>query len=99
MLIGKTVPKTGGLGRDYFAACTYQGRPLPWRVVGVLHARIDAADDWPAARAGLEQRAQGLACPAIAERTFPPTWGDTGAAVGALCVDPSVEAEVRGAAQ
>ncbi len=71
----------------WMASCTYQGKPLPWLVTGVLHAGMFRHDDWESFRNKLVQRAAYLGCPGVAIRNFPPTVGSLDEAVGALCVD------------
>jgi|GEM_PF-5761064 len=74
-------------GREFYAACTYQGKPLPWEVLGVFHAGADSEDDWASWRDDAKERAEDENCPGVALRKFPPTYGDTNhEAVGALCV-------------
>jgi len=74
-------------GLPYYAACTYEGKALPWEVLGVFHAGADSEESWESWRKGAIERARDENCPAVGLRTFPPTYGDTNyEAVGALCL-------------
>lgn len=76
-------------GTPFYAACTYEGKPLPWKVLGVLHAGYSADSDWEGWRREAVANAKSEGCPGVALRTFPPTVGDKYDMVGALCVDPN----------
>lgn len=78
-------------GQAFYAACTHQGKPLPWKVLGVFHAGYTVTD-WEEWRRDTVERAKSRGCPGVALRTFPPTSGDLYDMVGALCVDPGVAA-------
>lgn len=74
-------------GLAFYAACTYEGKPLPWKVLGVFHAGADSEDDWDSWRKGAIDWARSENCPGVGLRTFAPTYGDTNhEAVGALCL-------------
>lgn len=74
-------------GMPYFAACTYQGKPLPWKILGVFHAGASAEGNWAGWRESAKERAEDENCPGVALRTHPPTLGDVqNEMVGALCV-------------
>lgn len=72
----------------YVASCSYQGRPLPWKVVEVYHAGLSDAGDWGRFRDGMIKRARKTGCRYIAIRTFPPTMAVTNEAVAGMCVQP-----------
>ena len=76
-------------GTNYYAACTYQGKPLPWKLLGIFHATVRAGDQgWQRWTDAAVTRAKAMGCPGIAVRTFPPTAGDSYEAIGALCINP-----------
>lgn len=78
----------GASGAYYYASCTYEGKPLPWKVLGVLHSSTEDTYKWEKYREGTIKKAEKLGCPAIALRRFPTTVGDGFEGIGALCVDP-----------
>lgn len=77
------------LNAYYYGACTYEGKPLPWKLLGILHAGMGDTGDWEKFRAGAAKRAEKLGCPGVALRRFPVTVGDIGENIAALCIDPS----------
>jgi len=80
-----------GLSIDtyYYGSCTYEGKPLPWKLLGILHGGISDTGDWEKYREATAKRAEKLGCPGVALRRFPVTVGDMGESIGALCIDPS----------
>jgi hypothetical protein len=84
-----------GVTDAWYASCTYEGKRIPWLVLGVLHAGMDRHDDWQEFRGKLVTIGGKHGCPGVAVRKFPPTLGRGDTAVGALCVDPAQSARVQ----
>jgi hypothetical protein len=78
----------GARAGSYEVSCTYQGKPLPWKTLGVFHAAPAAKGSWDKYRAAVLKKARAKGCPGVAIRTTPPTENQEGEATGALCVDP-----------
>lgn len=78
----------GSRAGSYSVSCTYQGKALPWKTLGVFHAAPAAAGSWDKYRAAVLKKARAKGCPAVAIRTTPPTENQEGEATGAFCVDP-----------
>lgn len=72
----------------YVASCSFQGKPLPWKITEVYHAGLSDAGDWARFRDGMVKRARKKGCRYVAVRTFPPTMAITNEAVAGMCVQP-----------
>jgi hypothetical protein len=87
-LIGQFAEGNATAQKEFWmASCSYEGKPLPWLVTGVLHAGMFRHDEWAEFKDKLVQRGAYLGCPGVAVRSFPPTVGSLDEAVGALCID------------
>jgi len=73
----------------YYGSCTYEGKPLPWKLLGIVHAGMGVTGDWEKFREGVAKQAENLGVPGNALRRFPVTVGDIGENIGALCIDPA----------
>lgn len=76
----------GSAAGTYSVGCTYQGKPMPWNVLGVFHAAPAAKNKWDVYRQKVSQKATGKGCPGVAIRTTAPTENQGGEAIGAFCV-------------
>lgn len=67
--------------------CSYQGQPLPWRVVGWFHVPSKAFGKWDLYHAKVRDRAAQVGCRAVGLRRVPPPRGGPEEPIGALCLD------------
>lgn len=76
----------GGQAGSYGVACTYEGKPMEWKSLGVFHAAPMAANNWDKYRAKVAEKASKRGCPGVAIRKLPPSENQQGEAIGAWCV-------------
>ena len=70
--------------------CSYQGQPLPWRVIGQFRVPAKAYGKWEAYHERVRERAVQVGCRAVGVRRVPPPRGaGVDEPVGALCFDVS----------
>jgi hypothetical protein len=67
--------------------CSYQGQPLPWRVVGWFHVPSKAFGKWDLYHDKVRDRAAQVGCRAVGLRRVPPPRGGPEEPVGALCLE------------
>lgn len=69
-------------------ACSYQGQPLPWRVIGTFHVPSKAFGKWDLYRDKVRDRAAQVGCRAVGlRRVPPPRSGGPEEPIGALCLE------------
>lgn len=74
---------------SYNDDCSWQGKGMPWKVLGYFHCAPLAHGKWDQYRQEVAAKATSKGCPGVAIRKMPPLVNDGGEAVGAYCIDPS----------
>jgi len=79
----------GNAAGEYGVSCTYQGQPIPWRIVGSFSAApmANTTERWTKYRAKVTEMAKQKHCAAVALRLGWPTKNQEGEAFGAFCVE------------
>lgn len=72
----------------YGVSCTYQGQPIPWKIVGTFSAApmANTAERWAKYRTKVTAMAKEKRCSAVALRRSWPSKNQEGEAFGAFCV-------------
>jgi hypothetical protein len=67
--------------------CSYQGQPLPWRILGWFRAPPKALGKWERYQERVRERAADVGCRTVGVRRMPPRRGAGEEAIGAVCLD------------